>query len=137
MGGDEAPKARRRNDPASRARAAELGLDSVDRLPGWFLGRIGRHLAGHGHRMLGWDDLLEGDLPAGATLLSWRGMSGAVVAARRGHDVISCPGNYAYLDYRQSDLDTEPIPQSVVLTSTAPTPSSPCPRSFLPRKPAM
>ncbi|MFI9842178.1 beta-N-acetylhexosaminidase [Nonomuraea sp. NPDC051941] len=115
VGGDEAPKTRLRDDPALWARAAELGLDSVDRLPGWFLGRIGRHLAGHGRRMLGWDDLLEGDLPAGTTLLSWRGMSGAVVAARRGHDVISCPDNHAYLDYRQSDLDTEPIPQSVVL----------------------
>ncbi|MEV0622044.1 beta-N-acetylhexosaminidase [Nonomuraea sp. NPDC050404] len=115
VGGDEAPKTRLLRDPASRARAGELGLDGADRLPEWFLGRVGRHLAGHGRRLLGWDDLLEGDLPADATLLSWRGMSGALLAARRGHDVISCPDNHAYLDYRQSDLDTEPIPQSVVL----------------------
>ena len=43
-------------------------------------------------------------------------MAGAVAAAKAGHDVVSCPDNQVYLDYRQSDRSDEPIPVGTVLT---------------------
>ena len=51
----------------------------------------------------------------GATVASWRGMTGAVTAARLGYDVVACPDDQVYLDYRQSDSPDEPIPVSIVL----------------------
>ncbi len=37
-------------------------------------------------------------------------LAGAVTAARLGHDVVSCPDDTVYLDYRQSDSPDEPLP---------------------------
>src|SRR5450756_1909889 len=74
------------------------------------------HLTAAGRRLFGWDEILEGGLAPGATVASWRGMTGAVTAARRGHDVVACPDDGVYLDYRQSDSPDEPIPVGIVLT---------------------
>lgn len=115
VGGDECPKEQWRGDPRSQQRAAELGLDGVDGLQGWFIAQMDRHMTGRGRRILGWDEILENELAPEATVLSWRGMAGALTAARRGHDVVCCPDDLAYLDYRQSELPTEPIPVSIAL----------------------
>ncbi|GAA0430180.1 beta-N-acetylhexosaminidase [Actinoplanes capillaceus] len=113
VGGDECPRDQWLADPRSRQRMAELGVTD---LRAWFVGRLGAHLTAAGRRPFGWDELLEGDPVPGAVIASWRGTAGAVTAARRGHDVISCPDDMVYLDYRQSELPTEPIPVSIPLT---------------------
>ena len=46
------------------------------------LARLGAHVAAHGRRMIGWDEILEGGVPADATVMSWRGIDGAVTATR-------------------------------------------------------
>lgn len=53
---------------------------------------------------------------AGTVVASWRGMTGAVTAARRGLYVIACPDDQVYLDYRQSERSDEPIPVAVPVT---------------------
>jgi hexosaminidase len=116
VGGDECPKDQWRDDPRTRQRMAELGFTTEQQLQGWFVRRLGDHLAAAGRRPFGWDEILEGDLPAGTTIASWRGSTGAVTAARRGFDVVSCPDDKVYLDYRQSESPTEPIPVSIPLT---------------------
>jgi hexosaminidase len=60
-------------------------------------------LAGRGRRLVGWDEILEGGLAPGATVMSWRGEEGGVAAARAGHDVIMAPTQWTYLDYYQSE----------------------------------
>ncbi|MEU4164175.1 beta-N-acetylhexosaminidase [Actinoplanes sp. NPDC026670] len=115
IGGDECPRDQWRDDPRTQQRMAELGLSREQQLHAWFVRRLGDHLAAAGRRLFGWDEILEGDLPTGATIASWRGSTGAVTAARRGFDVVSCPDDKVYLDYRQSELPTEPIPVSIPL----------------------
>jgi hexosaminidase len=120
VGGDECPKNGWRLDEATQRRKAQLGLAGEDELQAWFIGRLDDHLSRKGRRLFGWDEILEGGLTAsvslGATVASWRGMAGAVAAAKAGHDVVSCPDNQVYLDYRQSDRSDEPIPVGTVLT---------------------
>ncbi len=116
IGGDECPKDQWRSDPRALERTAELGLASPDDVQAWFVGRLDAHIASRGRRSFGWDELLEGDLPPGAVIASWRGMAGALAAARRGHDVVACPDDVVYLDYRQSESPDEPIPVSIPLT---------------------
>jgi hexosaminidase len=41
--------------------------------------------------------------------MSWRGINGAIIAARAGHDVIMTPHTYVYLDYYQSHDPAEPL----------------------------
>lgn len=108
VGGDEAPKDQWRADPIAQARIKELGLKDENALQGWFTARIGAYLAQHGRRLLGWDEILEGGVPADATIMSWRGMDGAIKAARLGHDAIVAPAPTLYLDNRQSESADEP-----------------------------
>jgi hexosaminidase len=116
VGGDECPKDQWRADPRTQQRMAELGVQDEDALQSWFTRRLDDHLSASGRRLFGWDEILEGDLAPGAIVASWRGMTGAITAARRGHDVVACPDDGVYLDYRQSDSADEPIPVSIVLT---------------------
>jgi len=116
VGGDECPKDQWRDDPRTQERMRELGLNSEEELQSWFIRRLDDRLTSRGRRLFGWDEILEGGLAHGATVASWRGMAGAIAAARQGHDVVACPDDQVYLDYRQSASDDEPIPVSIVLT---------------------
>ncbi|RKR85936.1 hexosaminidase [Micromonospora pisi] len=116
IGGDECRKDEWRASPAAQQRLRELGLRDEDELQSWFVQRFQRHLEAHGRVLFGWDEILEGSLPPGATVAAWRGPALAVAAARAGHDVVACWDSAAYLDYRQSDHPDEPIPVGTVLT---------------------
>ena len=116
VGGDECPKARWEACPTCQAKIRELGLvddakNSAEmKLQSWFMTQIGNYLAEKGRKMIGWDEILEGGLAPGATVMSWRGVGGAVEAAHLGHDAILSPHTHLYFDYYQSnDRAHEPI----------------------------
>jgi hexosaminidase len=105
VGGDEAIKDQWQAAPSVQAKMRELGIKGEDALQGWFIGRIGRYLDAHGRRLVGWDEILEGDnVPADATVMSWRGTDGAIKAAVMGHDVVMSPAPGLYFDHVQSEL---------------------------------
>lgn len=118
IGGDECPKAQWQADPRTQELMRARGLADEEELQAWFIGRLDAHLTAAGRRTFGWDEILEGNatMSPGATVASWRGMTGAVTAARRGYDVVACPDDQVYLDYRQSEGPDEPIPVSIPLT---------------------
>ena len=108
VGGDEAIKDQWQASPAVQAKMRELGIKSEDALQGWFIGRVGRYLDAHGRRLVGWDEILDGDnVPADATVMSWRGTDGAIKAALMGHDVVLSPAPQLYFDHVQGDLADE------------------------------
>ena len=102
VGGDEADKALWKTTPKIQDRIRELGLKDEHELQSWFIRRIDAFLTSHGRRLVGWDEILEGGLAPGATVMSWRGTAGGIEAARAGHDVIITPTSHTYLDYYQS-----------------------------------
>jgi hexosaminidase len=59
------------------------------------------HLTRRGKRLVGWDEILQGGLAEGATVMSWRGTQGGITAAKAGHDVVMAPTSHTYFDYRQ------------------------------------
>ena len=107
VGGDEAIKDQWQASPAIQAKIRALHLKDEDALQGWFIGRVGRYLTAHGRRLIGWDEILDGGVPADATVMSWRGTDGAIKAARLGHDVVMSPAPDLYLDSLQSNLPDE------------------------------
>ncbi|KRE85904.1 beta-hexosaminidase [Rhodanobacter sp. Soil772] len=108
VGGDEAIKDQWQASPAVQAKMHALGITSEDALQGWFIDRVGRYLDQHGRKLIGWDEILDGDnLPADATVMSWRGTDGAIKAALLGHDVVLSPAPGLYFDHVQSDLADE------------------------------
>ena len=116
IGGDECPKSEWENCPDCQARIAELGLKDDDRftaeqyLQCYVTSRIQDFLATKGKNIIGWDEILEGSLKEGATVMSWRGVEGGKEAAERGFDAIMVPTSHFYFDYCQSeDQDSEPL----------------------------
>jgi hexosaminidase len=106
VGGDECPTDRWRACPRCQARVQQQGLASEHDLQGYVIRRMARFLGARGKRLVGWDEILDaGDLPADATVMSWRGTAGGTAAARAGHDVVMTPHPYCYLDYRQALTD--------------------------------
>jgi hexosaminidase len=108
VGGDEAIKDQWKASPAVQAKMRALGIKDEDGLQSWFIDRIGRYLAAHGRRLIGWDEILEGGLPASASVMSWRGTQGAIDAAKAGHDVVLAPAGSLYFDNLQSARADEP-----------------------------
>ena len=116
IGGDECPTDEWRASPFARSRMRAEGLTGEHELQAWFTARVAEHLAAHGRRVYGWDEILAGGAPPDATIAAWRGPGPAVLAARAGHDVVSCPDMSVYLDYRQSEHPDEPTPVGTLLT---------------------
>jgi hexosaminidase len=102
VGGDEADKALWKTSPRIQERIKELGLKDEHELQSWFIQQMDAFLTAHNRRLVGWDEILEGGLAPGATVMSWRGTKGGIDAARAGHDVIMAPTGNTYLDYYQS-----------------------------------
>lgn len=105
IGGDEAVKDQWKASARTQVRMRELGVADEAALQSWFVARLEKHLNARGRRLIGWDEILEGGLAPNATVMSWRGVDGAIEAARLGHDTVMTPGPTLYFDYRQSPTD--------------------------------
>jgi len=108
VGGDEAVKDQWKANPAIRAKIKALDLKDEDALQGWFTARVGAYLAKRGRRLIGWDEILAGEIPPNATVMSWHGIDGAVTAAKSGHDAVLAASPILYLDHMQSSSGDEP-----------------------------
>lgn len=108
IGGDEASKKRWESCPKCQQRMKDEGLKDVDELQSYLIKRISRFVESKGRRIIGWDEILDGGLASGATVMSWRGTQGGIDAMTMGHDVIMTPGRYCYLDHSQDAPFKEP-----------------------------
>ena len=116
VGGDECPKTQWQKCPKCQARIKALNLEAKDghsaeeRLQSYIITHASNYLKSLGRNTIGWDEILEGGLAEGATVMSWRGESGGIAAAKQHHDVVMTPNNYLYFDYYQSlDKANEPL----------------------------
>jgi len=108
LGGDEAIKDQWQRSPQVQAQIKALGLKDENQLQSWLIDEFGNYLAAKGRRLIGWDEILEGGLPASASVMSWRGEKGAVDAANQNHDVVLSPAPTLYFDSLQSNRADEP-----------------------------
>ena len=100
VGGDEAVKDQWQASPRVQARMRELGVKDEHALQSYFIAAHGEVPERHGRRLIGWDEILEGGLAPNATVMSWRGIEGAVAAAAAGHDAVLSPRPTLYFDNR-------------------------------------
>ena len=116
IGGDECPKVYWEKCPKCQAKIKELGLKDTEEykaehyLQSYVMTRMTDFLEKKGKKIIGWDEILEGEVAENAIVMSWRGTVGGIKAARMGHDVIMTPNTFFYLDYYQSeDTANEPL----------------------------
>lgn len=108
IGGDECPKTRWAKCPKCLKRIADEKLHDTHHLQSYFINRIGRFLEAQGREFIGWDEILEGGLPKGAIVMSWRGLAGGVAAVKNGNEAILTPNHPYYFDHYQADPKAEP-----------------------------
>jgi hexosaminidase len=109
IGGDECPKERWMACPRCQQRIKDEGLADEHELQSWFIRRMETFLNGNGRRIIGWDEILEGGLAPNATVQSWRGVRGAIAAARSGHQAIVSPTSHCYFDYDVAVTDLRQV----------------------------
>ena len=111
IGGDEAPRTRWKACANCQRRIAQENIkgdgqhSAEDRLQGYFMKRVERYLNSKGRKAIGWDELLDCDVNASTTIMSWRGVEGGLTASEKGHDVIMVPTSSLYFDYYQTKED--------------------------------
>jgi hexosaminidase len=116
VGGDEAIKDQWQASSAIQAKMRALGVANEDALQSWFIRRIEKFLDAHGRRLIGWDEILQGGIAPNATITSWRGIDGAVTAAKAGHDAVLSPAPTLYFDNRQAEGRDEPSGRGAIVT---------------------
>ena len=116
IGGDECPKVRWAKCPHCQNKIKELGIKGNEKhsaehfLQSYVTAEAEKYLNSRGRRLIGWDEILEGEIAPDAIVMSWRGTKGGEAAVKLGHDVIMTPYHYLYIDYYQSkDQASEPL----------------------------
>lgn len=109
VGGDEAPKTVWEKSTVAQRVIRREGLKDEFELQSYFIQRIEKFLNAHGRQLIGWDEILEGGLAPGATVMSWRGEAGGIEAAKAGHNVVMTPNGSMYFDHYQGNPATEPL----------------------------
>lgn len=108
IGGDEVPTTRWKQCKRCKALAEKEGVEAK-KLQGIFTNHIEQYLKSKGKTLVGWDEILHGDINPSAVVMSWTGVTPGFEAAKQGHDVIMSPEQYTYIDHYQSkDRSTEP-----------------------------
>ena len=105
IGGDEANLKLWENDPEMQKQMKQLGCKNAHELHSWFIKQMDTFMTDNNRRLLGWDEILQGGLAPGATVMSWRGIQGGITAAKAGHDVVMAPTSHTYFDYRQAPTE--------------------------------
>ena len=106
IGGDECPRVNWEKCPKCRMRMNQEGLKTAGDLQTWITHKVADYLAKKGRRIMGWDEILAGDVPASAIGQSWRTQKGegadlvnAAAGAMRGHDMVVNPHTECYYNY--------------------------------------
>ena len=117
IGGDECPRTRWRECSKCQARMKAEGMKDVNELQAWMTRHFAGYLERKGRRVMGWDEILSGDVPQSAIGMSWRTsqkngtgdkLTSGAEGARRGHDMVMTPHLLCYYDYCQ-DLPDDPF----------------------------
>lgn len=107
MGGDECYKGYWEKDPGCQALMKKMKMKDVVELQSYFSKRVSDIIKSKGKKVIGWDEILEGGLPKGAAVMSWRGTKGGIEAAHQKAKVVMSPAPTLYLDMVQGENSVE------------------------------
>lgn len=108
IGGDEASTAHWKRCTLCQKRMHAEGLKDESELQAYLISRIEKFLQAHNRKLIGWDEILSGDLSKDAAVTVWRSEEKSIEAVRRGLSTVMSPGSYCYLDGYQDAPATQP-----------------------------
>ncbi len=102
IGGDECSQMWWKADPKTQDFMKEHGIKNETALQTYFVEQVIEDLKAKGKKVIGWDEILEGDLDTSAIIMNWRGVKAAIQAVKEKHHVIMSPSGYTYFNYSQT-----------------------------------
>jgi hexosaminidase len=117
IGGDETSGKGWLANPRIAEFMKKKGFTTPAQLQNYFNTRLLPILAKHGKKMMGWDEILNPELPKDILIQSWRGVDSLAAGAEQGYvGVLSAP-YYLNSEQTSADLfDADPIPANTTLT---------------------
>jgi len=113
IGGDEANKGNWEKCPKCQARMKMNNIPNEEELQSYFIKRINKFLISHNKHLMGWDELVDSEIPQGTTILGWRGNGDAAeIAGAKGFKFIKSPDMKYYLIRYQGPQWFEPFTYS-------------------------
>jgi hexosaminidase len=109
IGADEVNRANWKLCPDCQALMNKEGLTDDAELQSWFVRQMDAYIRSKGRTLVGWDEILEGGLAEGATVMSWRGIAGGIEAAKQGKHVVMSPTSHCYFDFPYATTSTEHV----------------------------
>jgi len=117
IGGDENEGKQWDRNPAIQDYMKKKGIKDNHALQAYFNTRLLKILQKHGKKMIGWDEILQPELPKDVVIHSWRGTAALADAARKGYDGILSNGYYIDLIQPASQhYVPDPVPADSTLT---------------------
>ncbi len=117
IGGDENNGKQWTNNPEIQAFMKTNAIPNNHALQAYFNRRILTILGKYNKKMIGWDEIMQPDLPKNTVIQSWRGKEGLTAAAKAGYQVLLSNGYY--IDLMQPAKDhylNDPLPAGIDLT---------------------
>ncbi|MHC5182678.1 MAG: family 20 glycosylhydrolase, partial [Planctomycetota bacterium] len=103
IGGDEVNQGPWSNCPRCKKRMQDKGFGKIEQIQSYFVRRVEDIVLGHGKKMIGWNEILEGgELDPDTAIMSWTGTEPGIEAVKKGHAVVMTPASYVYLDMAQA-----------------------------------
>jgi hexosaminidase len=94
IGGDEVNGKQWKANPKIQEFMSAHGIKSHPELQAWFNKRVQQLVAKRGKIMMGWDEILNPDLPKNIVIQSWRGQKSLADAAKLGYSGLLSHGYY-------------------------------------------
>jgi hexosaminidase len=94
IGGDEVTGVQWDENPAIQTFKKAQGLKDNHQLQAHFTRRVRQILEKHGRTMVGWDEVLQGELPRDVVVQSWRSSKMTARSAIAGHPTVVSAGYY-------------------------------------------
>lgn len=119
IGGDEVLSDHWLATPHIVAFMQQQQLDDAPALQAYFNRRLQRILQQLGRTMIGWDEVLDSDVPSSVLIQSWRGTESLYQAAAAGHKAILSTGYYVdQPQFASYHYRNDPLPQATAADLT-------------------
>jgi hexosaminidase len=118
IGGDEVNPAQWKASRTIQAYMKAHGIKNEEGMQVAFNRRLFAILKAHGKEPVGWDEILQPDLPTAAVIQSWRGVNYLTTAARQGRRaILSAPYYLDHIDLARDLYLADPLPATTDLTA--------------------
>ncbi|MGZ5286513.1 MAG: beta-N-acetylhexosaminidase [Flavisolibacter sp.] len=101
IGGDECSKMWWKADPATQRFMKENNIRNEAALQSYFIEQVAGYLAEKNKKIIGWHEIMEGNVSKNAIVMNWADQAKAMEAAHKGHSIIMTPGKPLYFDHYQ------------------------------------